>query len=217
MTYYTEYRLKRAAKFAAVIAAAVTIGVLLGHLVSNYEMRFMLSRKYHGTYKGIEVYSSGTLDEQNFRSHAEMLGKAPDKLTECCDRMYFTGSDLDLPGNDAGLGAALGLTQNRTVYISTQSYSSYVVFHELFHAYDNTHGNPLSSSEEFMKLYAANRRVIPVFAADSAAYSAEFFAQAGALYLLMPDELEIAAPDLFKYYDVTLGFGDRTGQTEDEH
>lgn len=208
MTYYTEYRLKRAAKFGAVVAVAVIIGVFLGHLVSNYEMRFMMSRKYHGTYKGIEVYSSGLLDDENFILHAEMLGKAPDKLIECCDRMYFTGSDLDLPGNDTGLGSALGLTQNRTVYISTQSYSSYVVFHELFHAYDNTHGDPLSSSEEFMKLYAANRHVIPVFASDSSAYPAEFFAQAGAMYLLMPDELQIAAPDLYNYYDVTLGFGE---------
>ena len=207
MTYYTEYRLKRAFKFAAVIIAAVVIGVFLGHLVSNYEMRFMLSRKYQGTYKGIEIYTSGLLDEQNFRSHAEMLGNAPDKLTECCERMYFTGTDLDLPGTDDGLGSALGLTQDKTIYISTQSFSSYVVFHELFHAYDNTHGSPLSSSPEFLRLYAANRRVITVFASDSSAYTAEFFAQAGAMYLLMPDELHMAAPDLYKYYDETLGVG----------
>lgn len=208
MTYYTEYRLKRALKFAAVVIAAVAIGIFFGHLVSNYEMRFMLSRKYQGTYKGIEIYTSGLLDEQNFISHAEMLGSAPDKLTECCDRLYFTGTDLDLPGSDAGFGSALGLTQDRTVYISTQSFSSYVVYHELFHAYDNTHGDPLSSSREFMQLYADNHRVIPVFAADSSAYAAEFFAQAGAMYLLMPDELQIAAPDLYEYYDVTLGFGE---------
>ena len=210
MTYYTEYRIKQAVKFAAVVIAAAVIGILIGHLVSNYEMRFMLSRKYQGTYKGIEVYTSGLLDEQNFRAHAQMLGTAPDKLTECCDRLYFTGTDLELPGYDAGLGSALGLTQNRTVYISTESFSSYVVYHELFHAYDNTHGSPLSSSDEFMKLYASNRRVIPVFAADSSAYLSEFFAQAGAMYLLMPAELKYSAPDLYDYYDETLGFGEES-------
>lgn len=207
MNYYTEYRLKRAVKFAVIVIAAALIGVFFGQLVSNYEMRFMLSRKYQGSYKGIEIYTSGLLDEENFLAHIQMLGSAPDRLVECCDRLYFTGTDLELPGNDAGLGSALGLTQNRTVYISTESFSSYVVYHELFHAYDNTHGSPLSSSDEFVKLYAANRRIIPVFATDSSAYTAEFFAQAGAMYLLMPSELKISAPDLYDYYNDTLGFG----------
>ena len=197
---------KKIIGIGAIIFISALIGILLGQFFCNYEMRYMFGREYCGDVSGIEIYAAGEVDRDNFRKHLEMLVKAPGKLTECCDRIYFTGNGLDIPGSDSGLGSALGMTQDRTIYISTESYSSYVVFHELFHAYDNTHER-LSESAEFIRLYAENDRVMPVFAARSEDYASEFFAQVGAMYLLMPFELSVSAPDLFEYYDSTLGFG----------
>ena len=182
------------------------VGIILGQLVSSYELRYMLSREYYGEINGIEVYRTGDVNEDNLALHTEMLKNAPEQLTECCDRIYFTGTDLELPIHDAGLGNALGLTQGGTVYISTASFSSYVVYHELFHAFDNARGI-ISSSDEFTRLYEENKRFLPVYASNDGAYESEFFAQAGALYLIMPRELSVAAPGLYKYYDETLGFG----------
>ena len=191
---------KKMIRLAVIIFLSAAIGILLGQFVSNYELRFMLAREYCGEVGGIELYAAGNIDRGNFVKHLEMLVKAPAELTDCCDKMYFTGVDVEIPAGDSGLGNALGLTQDRTIYISTASFSSYVVFHELFHAYDNAHGS-LSETSEFMNLYHDNSRIMPVFAANSSAYPSEFFAQVGAMYLLMPYELSVAAPDVFDYYE----------------
>ena len=53
---------KRILRLAVLVACAAVVGVFLGHMVSSYEMRFMLSRKYCGTYRGIEVYKSGSIN-----------------------------------------------------------------------------------------------------------------------------------------------------------
>ncbi|MBO6230336.1 MAG: hypothetical protein J6O50_07195 [Ruminiclostridium sp.] len=190
-------------RLAVIIFLSATVGILLGQFVSNYEMRFMLSREYCGDVSGIEIYAVGNVDRENFVKHLEMLVDAPEQLTECCDRMYFTGTDLEIPAHDSGLGDALGLTQDRMICISTRSFSTYVVFHELFHAYDNVHGT-LSETAEFLQLYSENERAVPVFASHRSAYAAEFFAQAGALYLLMPMELSFSAPGLYEYYNNML-------------
>jgi hypothetical protein len=199
---------KKIIRLGVIIFLSAAIGIILGQFVSNYELRFMFSREYCGEIGGIDLYAAGNVDRGNFVQHLEMLVKAPEELTECCDRIYFTGVGIEIPSGDSGLGNALGLTQDRTIYISTESFSSYVVFHELFHAYDNAHGT-LSGTAEFLKLYSENSRIMPVFAAHSSAYPAEFFAQVGAMYLLMPTELSVAAPDVFDYYDKTLSFGSR--------
>ena len=197
---------KKVIGIGAIVFLSALIGILLGQFFGNYETRYMFAREYCGDVNGIEIYAAGEIDRDNFVKHLEMLVKAPEKLTNCCEKMYFTGSGLDIPTSDSGLGSALGLTQDRTIYISTQSFSSYVVYHELFHAFDNQNDR-LSETAEFTKLYAENERIMPVFAAHSEEYAAEFFAQVGAMYLLMPFELSVAAPDLYDYYDSTLGFG----------
>lgn len=197
---------KKIIGIGAIILVSALVGILLGQLFCNYEMRYMFAREYCGDVNGIEIYAAGEIDRDNFVKHLEMLVDAPEKLTECCDKIYFTGSSLGVPASDSGLGNALGLTQDRTIYISTESFSSYVVYHELFHAFDNANDR-LSDTTEFVKLYAENDRIMPVFAAHSDEYAAEFFAQVGAMYLLMPFELSVSAPELYDYYDSTLGFG----------
>ncbi|MBP5606548.1 MAG: hypothetical protein J6X60_13580 [Ruminiclostridium sp.] len=143
------------------------------------------------------------MNEENLGLHASMIEKAPEMLTNCCDKIYFTGTDLELPAQDS----ALGLTQGRTLFISTESFSTYVIYHELFHAYDNSNGEPSANSLEFINAYEANKQVIPVFAQYSSSFRSEFFAQAGAMYLIMPFELSIAAPETYRYYDEVLGLG----------
>ncbi|MBP3855517.1 MAG: hypothetical protein IK990_07910 [Ruminiclostridium sp.] len=205
----------KAIRLIVIIAVSATIGIILGHLVSNYELRFMISREYRGEVNGVEIYCAGDVNEDNLALHELMLERAPSKLAECCERIYFTGEDPGLPAADAGIGTALGLTQDRTVYISTQDFSTYVVFHELFHAYDNANGEISSNSVPFIRAYNANRGSIPVFASHTSAYPSEFFAQAGAMYLLIPDKLEISAPETYKFFSETLGFGESDALPEE--
>ena len=187
-------------KLSVVILVSALIGVLLGQLVSNYELRYMFSREYCGEYKNVEIYKTKNADEGIMSEHKEMLALAPDKLLEGCERIYFTGSDIEVPVFDEGLGDALGLTIGRTIYISTKNFGSYVLLHELFHAYDNANGDISENSPAFLRAYRANKRAIPVYASHSDDYPAEYFAQAGAMYLLIPQELSVAAPETYEYF-----------------
>ena len=195
----------KAIRLAVIILVSAIIGIILGHFVSNYEMRFMLDRKFCGTYRGIEVYKVGQIDVDNFKDHAYMLSLAPDELAEACERMYFTGTDLEIPSNDSGINAALGLTQNRTVYISTRTFGADVLFHELFHAYDNYKGMLSQNDLDFISAFNEERRRIFTAVVDPTQESAEFFAQCGAVYLLSPNELETKAPKTYYYFNRLLG------------
>lgn len=196
--------LKKVLKLSALIIVSAFIGVMLGQFMSNYEMRFSFSRRYIGNYRGIDIYETGDINEENMRMHLQMLSDAPEELAECTDRLYFIGTDVALPVNDEELGDVLGLTQGSTVYISTSSFSAYVVFHELFHAYDSAHGDISENSREFREIYANAGHTVPVFAAYSSDYPAEFFAQAGAMCLVMPFEMSRAAPSVYEYYSELL-------------
>ena len=205
MTYGARDVLRRIVKYAVMIAVSAAIGIFLGHLISNYEMRFMANRSLYGEYKGIEIYTVGEVNEKIMSNYLYMLSCAPDELTECCDRLYFTGSDLDIPENDVGVDSALGLTQGRTIYISTEWFGMEVMFHELFHAYDNVNGE-LSSSEQFRDVFWSERNNIYVAAGYEEMYPSEFFAQGGAFYLLSHERLKEDAPLTYAYFNSIFSF-----------
>lgn len=187
-------------KYVVIIVAAVTIGIFLGKFITNYETRYLLNREYCGKYRGIEVYKSGTINADNFIGHAHLLEAAPDVLVECCDVMYFTGDDLNVPSVGGSFGKALGLTQDGTIYISTSSFNIDVIYHELFHAYDNKH-DKISESFEFLRIVDKERDKVFVELHDEDMYAAEFFAAAGAQYLLEPEILKNAAPETYDFID----------------
>lgn len=204
MTEETAYKVKRGVKIGIVIFISAVIGIILGHIVSTYELRFLLSREYCGTFRGIDIYKSGDIDTDNFAKHAQMLDMAPDALVECCDRMYFTGTDLGIPATDAGYSSALGLTQGKTIFISTLSFGEDVVFHELFHAYDNTHDLPSEHSQVFLDAFNEEAGKISFVVGDEAALRSEYYATAGAIYIVMPDKMKILIPKTYAYFDNLL-------------
>ena len=143
-------------KRAAIIVLAVAVGIGLGFFITNYETRYLLNRKFCGTYRGIDVYKSGEINADNFVAHAHVLESAPDILVDACTEMYFTGEDLDIPVAGKLGGKALGITQGSVIYISTDSFNADVILHELFHAYDNAN-EKISESEEFVRIMEKER------------------------------------------------------------
>ncbi len=208
MTYETRSVLKKVLRYAVMIIISASIGIFFGHMISNYEMRFMASRTLYGEYKGIEIYTVGEVYEANMSNYLYMLSCAPDELVECCERLYFTGSDLTIPQNDKGVGSALGLTQGKTIYISTEMFGMEVMFHELFHAYDNVKGGLSSNSEEFREAYDREWNNIYVAAGYDEMYPSEFFAQGGAFYLLAHDRMKEEAPLTYAYFNGIFGYFD---------
>lgn len=192
-------KLFRAVRCVLIITVACAIGILLGRMMTDYEMRYFMTRQFCGSYRGIDVYKCGELNNDNFLGHIYMLEKAPDVLAESCEALYFTGESLSLPEVGQN-GAALGLTQDATIYITTNSFYPDVLYHELFHAYDNTNGK-ISDSEKFRKIFDKERETVSETGGENGSRTAEFFAAAGAEYLLMPDTLRKKAPETYAFID----------------
>ncbi len=191
-------------KYVVVILAALIGGVFLGKFITDYETRYLLSREYCGSYRGIDVYKCGEINAENFIGHAHMLEQAPDILVEPCTVMYFTGGDLSIPIVGQKDSVALGLTQDTTVYISTDTFNIDVIYHELFHVYDNANGE-FSKTEEFLRIFEKEKEKVFVEVINEEDYPAEFFAAAGAQYLLEPEILQLAAPETYEYIDKLIG------------
>lgn len=192
----TERKPFRAVKYGIAILFAGILGILLGRFLTRYETRFFLNREYCGNYRGIEVYKSGEIDGENAACHLQMLERAPAALTDGCTALYLTRGALPVPD-------ALGLTQDTTVFITTDSFYPDVLLHELFHAYDRANG-ALSDSAGFRAVYGREREAVAVACLVPESDRAEFFATAGAQYLLSPLDLRENAPETFAFFDERL-------------
>ena len=196
---------KNGIRIVVIVLVSAAVGLVLGYLVSNQELRYMFSREYRDTVKGIEIYTCGTINEENYLAHKSMLAYAPEELAECCGKIYFTGSELPIPANDTGFGQALGITQGNTVYVSTLTYGADVVLHEMFHAYDHEHGMPSSNDGDFIVAFGEESERIRIAAASESLLASEFYAESGAMYIISPFELRIRAPKTYSYFNGIFG------------
>ncbi len=194
----------RTVKWILIIIAAVIVGIFAGQFITSYETQFLFNREYCGSYKGIEVYKCGEINGTNAAAHLRLLETVPDALTETCSAIYLTGGSLSVPIIGTEDGKALGLTQNTTIYISTDSFNIDVLYHELFHAYDNANGK-LSSSDEFAKIAEEEGKMFYLEGYTDSSMPAEIFASAGAMYLLEPEHLDFSAPKLYAYMEKLIG------------
>ena len=197
----TERTTFRTVKYGIAVFLAGILGILLGRFITRYETRFFLSREYCGSYRGIEVYKCGEVNGENAAYHLQMLETAPKPLTDSCTALYLTCGPLPVP--EGGEAEALGLTQETTVFVTTDSFYPDVLLHELFHAYDRAN-TALSDSAEFCAVYDREREGLSVACLVPESDRAEFFATAGAQYLLSPITLSEAAPETFAFFDERL-------------
>lgn len=203
-TRLKDILLLRPVKWTLIILAAVFIGVFVGQFITSYETQYLLSREYCGTYKGIDVYKCGEIDGTNAAGHLRLLETVPDTLADSCSAIYLTGGSLSVPIIGEENGKALGLTQNTTIYISTDTFGIDVMYHELFHCYDNANGK-LSESAEFLELAGKEGGYFYLEGYDETSIPAEVFATAGAMYLLEPEHLLYEAPQIYAYINERIG------------
>ncbi|MBQ8903513.1 MAG: hypothetical protein IJY73_04355 [Oscillospiraceae bacterium] len=202
--YHTNKISFRTVKWILIIIAAVILGVFVGRFITSYETQYLFSREYCGSYKDIDVYKCGEINGTNAAAHLRLLETVPDALAEACSAIYLTGGNLSVPIVGTEGGKALGLTQNTTVFISTDSFNVDVLYHELFHAYDNANGK-LTSSEEFAEIVEAEGSMFYLEGYEESSLPEEVFASAGAMYMLEPEHLLFKAPMLYSYIDELIG------------
>lgn len=196
--------LLRPVKWTLIILAAVFLGIFVGQFITSYETQYLFNREYCGSYKGIDVYKCGEINGENASGHLRLLEDVPDTLTDACSAIYLTGGSLSVPIIGTENGKALGLTQNTTIYISTDTFGIDVLYHELFHCYDNANGK-LSETAEFAEMAEEEGEYFYLEGYDESSHPAEIFASAGAMYLLEPEHLLYEAPQIYAYINERIG------------
>ena len=142
------------------------------------------------------------------------LNKQPDYLINKCKKVYLQGDEPYFSSveydesSQSSVGYAqpvdysihLDINNTKTLDRMTESDVVSTITHELWHLYDFSNGDGVKdlSDFEFLNLYNANPNSITEYGATD---SAEFFAEAGAMYINNPEELMQKNMDVYNYFE----------------
>ena len=166
--------------------------------------------------QGVPVYVEP--DENTTKNDVDTflryLNKQPDYLISKCTKIYLQGENSyysNAENNEAG--------QSSVGYADPEDYSIHLfinntktldhmmeydiiatITHELWHLYDFSNGDGINdlSNFDFSNLYNANPNSITEYGATD---SAEFFAEAGSMYINNPEELKEKNIDVYNYFE----------------
>lgn len=98
----------------------------------------------------------------------------------------------------------LAITYGKDIYVNDEKYNENVLIHELFHAYDYSN-NWISNQKEFFEIYQIEKDFVKV--TDGNIQNVyEFFASAGEMYYLNPNNLKKEAPLTYKFFSNNIDF-----------
>lgn len=166
--------------------------------------------------QGVPVYIEP--DENTTQNDVDIflkyLNKQPDYLISKCTKIYLQGENVyysDAEDNEAGqssVGYADPENYNVHLFINNTKSLDHMteydimttITHELWHLYDFSNGDGVNdlSDFDFLNLYNANPNSITEYGATD---SAEFFAEAGAMYINNPEELKQKNMDVYNYFE----------------
>ena len=168
------------------------------------------------TIQGVPVYvePDENTTQKDVDTTLKYLNKQPDYLINKCKKIYLQGEESYLSVNENGesveisAGYAspadysmhLNINNTKTIDRMEEAYVKFTITHELWHLYDFYNGDGVNdlSNFEFLSLYNANPTSITEYGATD---SAEFFAEAGAMYINNTEELKQKNMDVYNYFE----------------
>lgn len=168
------------------------------------------------TIQGVPVYVEPDEEttQEDVNRHLKEIKTQPEFLMKNCTGIHLQGENIhqerkqQVYGRD--IGATAGYVEERyicfdvkTKYSNGEKTSDIIretVTHELWHVFDNVNGNDeyCLSGLDFNILYNQNPDSISEYGATNAN---EFFAEAGTMYLLSPEELKEKNMDVYNYFE----------------
>lgn len=163
------------------------------------------------TIQGVPVYvePNDELTQIEVDKHLKAIEEQPEYLMKNCTGIHLQGENLF---NEEGVDVSNsgGYTSIKEIYINgrtnfgmgkkTEDIIKEDISHELWHVFDYTYGNDeyYLSELDFNILYNQNPDSISEYGATNAN---EFFAEAGTMYLLSPEELKEKNMDVYNYFE----------------
>ena len=164
------------------------------------------------TIQGVPVYvePNDELTQIEVDKHLKAIEEQPEYLMKNCTGIHLQGENLF---NEEGVDVSNsgGYTSIKEIYINgrtnfgmgkkTEDIIKEDISHELWHVFDYTYGNDeyYLSELDFNILYNQNPDSISEYGATNAN---EFFAEAGTMYLLSPEELKEKNMDVYNYFEL---------------
>ena len=132
------------------------------------------------------------------------LDSLPESMTQYATSITITTENLSEKFNLNLNANILAITYGTDIYINDSEYNENVLIHELFHAYDY-HNDWISTSDEFMKIYEAEKEFIKVSDGNTQNVY-EFWASAGEMYYFNEEELKEIAPLTYNFMKEHIEF-----------
>ena len=164
------------------------------------------------TIQGVPVYvePNDELTQIEVDKHLKAIEEQPEYLMKNYTGIHLQGENLF---NEEGVDVSNsgGYTSIKEIYINgrtnfgmgkkTEDIIKEDISHELWHVFDYTYGNDeyYLSELDFNILYNQNPDSISEYGATNAN---EFFAEAGTMYLLSPEELKEKNMDVYNYFEL---------------
>lgn len=163
------------------------------------------------TIQGVPVYvePNDELTQIEVDKHLKAIEEQPEYLMKNCTGIHLQGENLfNKEGGDVSNSG--GYTSIKEIYINgrtnfgmgkkTEDIIKEDISHELWHVFDYTYGNDeyYLSELDFNVLYNQAPESLTEYGATNAN---EFFAEAGTMYLLSPEELKEKNIDVYNYFE----------------
>ena len=163
------------------------------------------------TIQGVPVYvePNDELTQIEVDKHLKAIEEQPEYLMKNCTGIHLQGENLfNEEGGDVSNSG--GYTSIKEIYINgrtnfgmgkkTEDIIKEDISHELWHVFDYTYGNDeyYLSELDFNVLYNQAPESLTEYGATNAN---EFFAEAGTMYLLSPEELKEKNMDVYNYFE----------------
>lgn len=168
------------------------------------------------TIQGVPVYVEPDEEttQEDVNRHLKEIKTQPEFLMKNCTGIHLQGENIHQERKQQAYGRDIGDTagyvEERDIYFDVKTkYSNgektsdiirETVAHELWHVFDYVNGNDeyYLSGLDFNILYNQNPDSISEYGATNVS---EFFAEAGAMYLLSPEELKEKNMDVYNYFE----------------
>lgn len=151
-----------------------------------------------------DFFVDENVDEGVKNNYENNLNTLPESIKKYANSVTITHEDLSEKFELDLDAKILAITYGKDIYVNDEKYNENVLIHELFHAYDYSN-NWISNQKEFFEIYQIEKDFVKV--TDGNIQNVyEFFASAGEMYYLNPNNLKKEAPLTYKFFSNNIDF-----------
>lgn len=138
-------------------------------------------------------YNNKGSENKNIDLYKNDINEIPEALSKNCNNFIFTSENLNKKFNIKSNKIIVGLQYKNEIYLNSNYYDKFILYHELSHLYDKNNNN-LSQQSEFSKFFNFYKTK------EVLINSEEFFADCLSNYYLNKNFFKNNYFDIYQYF-----------------